>query len=643
MKTHQLVQGSKEWLSHRSNFFNASDAPAMMGCSAYKTRTQLLHEMHTGLTPDVDAATQRRFDDGHRFEALARPVAEQIIGMDLYPVTGSEGKLSASFDGLTMCETTAFEHKTLNAELRDAMPIGYIDIPVIDSSLPVMYRIQMEQQLMVSGAERCLFMASTWNGDELVEERHAWYCSDKDLRSAILQGWTQFAIDLENYVPEASEAKPIGRSPETLPALHIEVTGMVTASNLAEYKAHALAVFAGISRDLVTDSDFANAESTVKWCGDIETRLAAAKQHALSQTASIDELFKTIDDISAEARATRLELDKLVKNRKDSIRSDIVAGARNAMAAHITSLNTRIGRPLMPNVLVDFANSIKGKRTLDSMRDAVNTELARVKIASNEMADTITLNLRAINDAGDFSFLFADVATLALKEPEFVAMAIKNRIADHQAKEAARIAAETARIRAEEQEKAEKAVREAQEAEDALVRSFESNARRIEQDSVPYIEKALTAYKSTAKDWADDPRPRISTAYAAGLQYLLGRLDTAQQREVAAKSSADAIAKAQTVDAANSVTVITAVPEANVQIVTAVAERVSPKSVTQPTMSLGAISERLGFNVTSVFLASLGFEATTVKAAKLFHEEDFPAICRALIEHIESVCELQAA
>jgi lysyl-tRNA synthetase class I len=48
-------------------------------------------------------------------------------------------------------------------------------------------------------------------------------------------------------------------------------------------------------------------------------------------------------------------------------------------------------------------------------------------------------------------------------------------------------------------------------------------------------------------------------------------------------------------------------------------------------------------NVTSAFLATLGFEATTVRAAKMYHAEEFPAICRAIIEHIESVCELQAA
>jgi predicted phage-related endonuclease len=82
---------------------------------------RLLHALHTGLRPEVDAATQRRFDDGHRYEALARPVAERIIGDDLYPVVGSEGRLSASFDGLTMDESTAFEHKSLNDELRGCM------------------------------------------------------------------------------------------------------------------------------------------------------------------------------------------------------------------------------------------------------------------------------------------------------------------------------------------------------------------------------------------------------------------------------------------------------------------------------------------------------------------------------------------
>src|SRR5690606_18915950 len=109
------------------------------------------------------------------------------------------------------------------------------------------------------------------------------------------------------YQPEeAAPAPVVGRAPDQLPSLHIEVTGMVTASNLAEFKASAMAVLGSINRDLQTDEDFANAEQTVKWCKGVEERLDAAKAHALSQTASIDELFRTIDSVSAEARRIRL-------------------------------------------------------------------------------------------------------------------------------------------------------------------------------------------------------------------------------------------------------------------------------------------------------------------------------------------------
>jgi predicted phage-related endonuclease len=127
-------------------------------------------------------------------------------------------------------------------------------------------------------------------------------------------------------MPEA-----VGKTPESLPALRIEVTGMVIASNLEQFKAHSLAVFNSINTELETDQHFADAEKAVKWCGDVEERLEAANQHALSQTESIDALFRTIDEISAVARAMRLMLDKLVKARKLSIREDIVMDAAKAL------------------------------------------------------------------------------------------------------------------------------------------------------------------------------------------------------------------------------------------------------------------------------------------------------------------------
>ena len=559
MKTHNLLQGSAQWHAYRATHFNASDAPAMLGISPYKTRSQLLHEIKTGLSPEVNPATQRLFDSGHDAEAAARPIAEREIGEDLFPQVGSldvDGlPLSASFDGLTMDDSIVWEHKLMNVDLADSLANGII---------PDSYHPQLEQQLMVSGAEKALFMATS--ADRTAMEC-VWYTSNPVLRAAIIQGWTQFARDLETFVPEVAEAKPVGRTPETLPALRIEVTGMVTASNLAEYKAHALAVFDSINRELVTDAQFADAEKAIKWCGDVEDRLTAARQHALSQTKSLDELFNTMDDISNEARRVRLELDKLVKARKDQVRMELVAEGVKALSIHLEALNKSLGKSYMPAVQADFAGAIKGKRTIESLKDAVNTTLATAKIAANAIADKIHVNLRSIREQSEHSFLFSDVASLVLKDPEHVEMVIKNRVAEHKAIDAARIETERQPIANEERAKAEAEIAAAKLASEEAIAKAAQQAPMVVQPAQPMqpvhlVEQALFTQPE----------------------------DTGSN------------------------------------------------------MRLGQICEKLGFNITAEFLFSLGFEpAATEKNAKLYKTRLFPLICRALVNHINSVCELQAA
>lgn len=439
MKTISLIQGTPEWHAHRAKHWNASDAPAMMGCSPYMTRTELLNRLHTGITPEVGPETQRRFDDGHRFEALARPLAEAIIGEELYPVTGVEGRYSASFDGLTMLEDVAFEHKTLNASLSEL-----VWLEDANDFLPMQYLVQMEHQAIVSGCERILFMASKWRGDELVEERHCWYTPDAELRAKIRAGWAQLEADLASYVPSVAEvAKPTGRAPNTLPALHITVKGEVQLSNIDEFREVALGAIRSVNRDLTTDQDFADAEQSVKWCEEVESRLKAAKEHALSQTASIDALFKTIDDISAEARKVRLELDNLVKARKEAIRVEISVAGQQAFRKHLDALNKRLGGQFMIDVPYDFISCCRSKRTVASLRDAVDTELARAKIAANDLADLMEANIKTLRgEAHDWGFLFPDLATVASKPAEDFANLLAARIKTHQDAEATRKARE---------------------------------------------------------------------------------------------------------------------------------------------------------------------------------------------------------
>ena len=439
MQTVELQQGTPEWHAFRAAHYTASDAPAMLGISPYKTRNELLREKKLGITPELDAATQARMAKGHEYEAQARSVAEVEIGEELYPVVGvcaAHPKLAASFDGITMDGCVVWEHKTLNNTIRAAAAKGEI---------PEHHRAQLEQQLLVAGADKAIFCASNGTGEHI----SITYTSDPAMHKRILAGWRQFHQDLKTYEVPQEQVQAVGRTPENLPALRIEVTGQVTASNLADFKSHALAVFAGINRNLVTDQDFADAEQTVKWYGNVDERLQAAKQHALSQTASIDELFRAIDDISAEARRVRLELDKLVKARKEAIRAEIVAAGQKSLQEHVAALNARIGRPLMPAVHADFAAAIKGKRTIDSLRGAVDDTLAQAKIDANAIADRITINLRALDEHKEHAGLFPDVGPLVLKQPDDLAAVVAQRIAEHEAREQARRQAEEeAKVRA---------------------------------------------------------------------------------------------------------------------------------------------------------------------------------------------------
>lgn len=458
MKQHAFTQGSPEWHAHRATHFNASDAPAMLGCSPYMTRTELLVRMKTGLAPDVDAATQRRFDEGHRVEALARPLAEELIGEDLYPVTGSQGELSASFDGLTMDAFTAFEHKSLNDELR-SMPIYGTDGDGLRANdLPKHFRVQMEQQLLVSGAERVLFMASKWDDDMLVEERHGWYSPDPALRAEIVGGWQQFAADLATFEsPAAPAPKLVAEAVESLPAPVVQVTGQLALKDnfkvfeerLRDFLEHRLI------REPKTDADFVNLDAQIKQMKMAREALGSAEAQMLAQVQPIDQAKKTKDMLDKLLQQNLSMAEGLLKNEKERRRGEIVDGGAAALVDHVAALNKRLGKAYMPAIPADFAGCVKGLKSIASMEDKVATELARAKIAANEVADRIDVNLQMLREvAGQHTFLFADTSSVVLKAPEDSRALAENRVSAHKAAEEKRVAAEREQIRIEEEAKA---------------------------------------------------------------------------------------------------------------------------------------------------------------------------------------------
>jgi ferritin-like protein len=437
------------------------------------------------------------------------------------------------------------------------------------------------------------FMASEWARDggawRLVEERHCWYTPNPELRERIVAGWTQLEADVAAFEP-AAPAAPVaaGRAPDQMPALRIEVTGMVTASNLAEWKERAIAVFQGISQDLTTDQDFADAEKTVKWCSEIEDQLKGAKQHALSQTESIDLLFRTIDDISEQARATRLALDKLVTKRKEERRTEIGNNARRAVQDHVRAINETLGEhgvPVPPTLIADLQAAIKGKRSFASMQDAVDAVATNAKISASQAADRVRANVAILAEHAEHSTLFADrVQLCAGKSPDDLRNLIATRIAQHQQAEQKRLDDEREKIRQEEEAKARQRV----------------------------------ADEAAAQQQRDEPERAAAAA-------------SPQEPEPAPVEAAQPV-------------------EQPVALVTRPAPTAVVSSPAPPSTSalrevvkikLGEINARIApLSISADGLAQLGFKPINATgAAKLYDQSQFPAMCEALIEGLRDAAE----
>ena len=400
----------------------------------------------TGEVKPVTSFQQTIFDKGHATEAMARPIIEAQIDEDLYPVTGIlEGtKLLASFDGLDLLEETVFEHKLWNETLA---------ANVRSFTLEPHYYWQLEQQLLVSGAEMAIFVTSDGTEDNMEQMK---YESVPERREALIAGWTQFEKDLANYEVKAKVEKVIGTNVAELPALTVELTGQVNSSNLVVYKQNVLEFVQNINTDLQTDQDFADAENIIKFCAKVEKEIEAVKARALDSTVDIKTLFAELDVLKEELRQKRLSLDKTVKVRKSDVKVEITTAANNELCNHVNGLNNQLGGVVSFTVPCDFVLAIKNKRTVESIQSAANDHLAKCRIEADAIFTKYSTNLATVEElAADYKFLFNDIAQVITQETDHFRMTIKNRVDEHLAAEKLRLDQEREQIRLDEERKAQ--------------------------------------------------------------------------------------------------------------------------------------------------------------------------------------------
>jgi predicted phage-related endonuclease len=488
-----LQQGSPEWLAFRREHCTASEAPMMLGLHKNVKRSELLRMKKLGTEQEFSDYVQSNIlDKGHEVEAFARAILEQRLDDDLYPATIKKGKLSASLDGMTLDELIIFEHKLLNAGLVDALS---------NNTLPDQYMAQVQQQLMLSGAEQCIFVCSDGTPDNwheiIVKPDEAWF-------TKIRAGWDQFLRDLEAYEPEEVKPEAIGKAIEGLPGVALIVSAEVKQSNLPAFVNAAERFIANINTDLQTDQDFADAEETVKFCKKAEDQLEAAKANALAQTSSLDEALRTIDNIKEQLRSKRLMLDKLVKTEKENRKTDMIRTAQWEYQSFVDGVVKELGHRPHLNA-PDFAGAIKGKRNLASMKDAIDTLVANSKTELTIEADRLRNNLKEYHThASGYEFLFNDLNSLIHHPADALIGIIQSRIENHKVQEQVRLNQERDRIRAEEQRKLE--------AEQAKLRAAEQ-AKAIEPVKTQAVEvQALVSPEPPAKA----PRSEDSTRLVPG-------------------------------------------------------------------------------------------------------------------------------
>jgi putative phage-type endonuclease len=492
MQIIELVQGSPAWHEHRKNHRNASDTPSVTGHSPYKSRSKFMSEWVSGIADEVNASTQRIFDEGHRAEALARPLMESIIGEELFPCVGVDGVWSASFDGLTMSEEIAAEHKSLNDTLRAV---------TCSSELPIYYREQMEHQLMVCGGVKCLFMASKWNDDDtLAEEIHFWYEPDMQLRAQIIAAWDQFIMDAAEHKPQEYIPAPKAEVTIELPALFVHAKGEITEHNMEAFGTALTAKLSEVRAiALVTDQDFSNAKAAAKKFRETAKEITLSEAAMLAQTETIGEASRKMKAWVKDLNATALQLEKDVEREDLAKKRTMVSETTLAYSAHIEGLEAET-RPIQLNIpRPDFALAIKGKSRYDKMQGALDDALAAGKIQADAVALDIRHKLEWFRAASsEHQMLFPDLAHIITKPLDDFKLLVTSRIDAHKQAEAsklvriqeeanarakaaqeAQLAAERAKMEAEVRAKAE--VEAERMANDARLVAIEEQRRAAEE------------------------------------------------------------------------------------------------------------------------------------------------------------------
>ena len=195
----QLVQGSQEWLDYRLKMRNASETAAMLGVSPWMSPYQLWL-LKTGRSVTKSTAAMQHGTD---MEPAARAAYEVQTGKVMQPLVLQDGHYSASLDGMDLDGGLIVEikcpYKGQTSALWNDAVVGLV---------PEQYQLQVQHQLMVSGAALAhLWVFDGTQGLLLPIER------DEAAMDHIKAGWDVFQAFMDSDTPPPlTDADTVQRS-----------------------------------------------------------------------------------------------------------------------------------------------------------------------------------------------------------------------------------------------------------------------------------------------------------------------------------------------------------------------------------------------------------------------------------------------
>lgn len=204
MKIISSIQNTDDWYKLRNTRLGASDANIIMGLSKFKTPLELWKQK-TGEPEKGNKEPNFIQAKGHRLEEKCRPIAEMVFDTEfpsMVALSSTHEFLMASLDGYSAQKNWNWENKFVGKE----------DFEKVSKGIMLEhYKPQIQQQLMITGAEKCVLFVIRDNKESKNPNFPYEYCymfvePDREyMVNELLPAMIDFWDNVENKVsPELS-------------------------------------------------------------------------------------------------------------------------------------------------------------------------------------------------------------------------------------------------------------------------------------------------------------------------------------------------------------------------------------------------------------------------------------------------------